>query len=715
MGRVTLLIGIHNHQPQGNFEEVFARAWSDCYAPTLDAIERHGGVKLSLHYSGPLAEWLEEKQPDAFDRLGELVARGQVELLGGGFYEPMLSVLPERDALGQLARMADFLEARVGVRPRGMWLAERVWEPDLARLIATAGYRYTILDDGHFLAAGMTRPLSGHYVTEKAGLAISLFPISLALRYAIPFKPAGEAIALLLRLADEAQGELLVTYGDDGEKLGLWPGTRRWVWDEGWLESFLSGLEANGDRIRTSTFSEALRDQPPSGRVYLPTTSYDEMGEWTLPPEAQSRLHELHASIDAADRREAWGPFARGGIWQGFLARYPEANFLHKRMCFVSERVARAERAASVSDDREAARSVDLARTELYKGQCNCAYWHGLFGGLYLAKLRAAAHGHLIRADVEAAKVLGLTQPTAMERADLDCDLSDEVILTGRALGVVVAPARGGALYAVDDRRRAFCVTDVLSRRPEAYHARLRGPASAPAVEAGGPPASIHDLCAVKEEGLAGRLLYDPHPRLAFVDQFLAADADPAELWRCRGDELGDFRGARYDLLQASGSGRVLLGRTGRVRTAEGEVEVALTKSYALAGAELRVEYELTAAAPLRQVRFGSEVSLALPSGPHPSGRLRIAATSASHELEVTASGVLDEVLRAELHDPHTGETISVAPTPAATLVHFPLETVSQSESGIERTYQGTVLVFLFRCELDAGERSRPTLTLGVR
>src|SRR5260370_24127362 len=40
-----------------------------------------------------------------------------------------------------------------------------------------------------------------------------------------------------------------------------------------------------------------------------------------------------------------------------------------------------------------------LARQELYRAQCNCPWWHGAFGGLYLPHLRNAAYQHLIAAD----------------------------------------------------------------------------------------------------------------------------------------------------------------------------------------------------------------------------------------------------------------------------------------------------------------------------
>src|SRR5215831_2885053 len=183
MAPLQLLFAVHNHQPDGNFGHVFQQAYDDCYRPLL--------------------EWIERERPDYFEVMRGMVARGQVELLGGGFYEPMLAVLPERDARGQIQMMSDYLEAHFGVRPEGMWLAERVWEPALAKLIADAGIKFTLVDDGHFRAAGLEGTLRGYYVTEKAGTPLALFPIDMKLRQAIPFLKAWETLDVLEALRRE--------------------------------------------------------------------------------------------------------------------------------------------------------------------------------------------------------------------------------------------------------------------------------------------------------------------------------------------------------------------------------------------------------------------------------------------------------------------------------------------------------------------------------
>ncbi|MBI3330940.1 MAG: alpha-amylase, partial [Candidatus Omnitrophica bacterium] len=87
---MTLLMAIHCHQPVGNFGFVFEEAYAKAYEPFLSVLERHQAVRLALHYSGCLLDWLAEHRPELLRRLRALVSRGQVELLASGYYEPIL-------------------------------------------------------------------------------------------------------------------------------------------------------------------------------------------------------------------------------------------------------------------------------------------------------------------------------------------------------------------------------------------------------------------------------------------------------------------------------------------------------------------------------------------------------------------------------------------------------------------------------------------------
>ncbi len=189
MNKISLALVVHSHQPVGNFDHVFEEAYQKAYSPFVQTLIRHPRIRMGLHFSGCLLEWIETHHPEFFERLNELVARGQVELMGGGFYEPVLAAIPDPDKAAQISRLSDYLEKHFGARPPGAWLTERVWRPDLVRPLAEAGVGYVILDDTHFIAAGVepTR-LHGTYLTEDLGVRLQLVPSLKRLRYTIPFQ-----------------------------------------------------------------------------------------------------------------------------------------------------------------------------------------------------------------------------------------------------------------------------------------------------------------------------------------------------------------------------------------------------------------------------------------------------------------------------------------------------------------------------------------------
>lgn len=63
MNKIYLSLAIHNHQPVGNFDFVFEEAYTKAYEPMIALLEKHPGVRLALHYSGPLRDWLKAHQP----------------------------------------------------------------------------------------------------------------------------------------------------------------------------------------------------------------------------------------------------------------------------------------------------------------------------------------------------------------------------------------------------------------------------------------------------------------------------------------------------------------------------------------------------------------------------------------------------------------------------------------------------------------------------
>ena len=680
--KVRLILLLHNHQPVGNFENVFEQSYQDSYLPFLDVFDRYPFLKLALHISGPLMEWLDRHHGQYVDRLAAHVDDGRLEIIGGAHYEPILTMIPQRDRIGQIKRYSHWLEDRLGAQVRGMWIPERVWEQSLTQDICQAGIQYTMLDDFHFKNAGLTDDqLHGYYVTEDEGRTLAVFPGSERLRYLIPFADAQETIDYLRDVAKRQPGGVVV-FGDDGEKLGSWPETHQHVYNNGWLVRFFDLLAANQEWIDVTTPAEAFRNLAPLGKIYLPEASYREMTEWALPTDRQLELAQVRHDMQDDPRWSRLSQFIRGGFWRNFRIKYREADEMYCRMMMVSQRLE--ELAAQGAPDE----LVDAAQSELYRGQCNCSYWHGAFGGIYLPHLRNAVFRHLITADNLLDQALGKTDPWIEAAAsDYNLDARQEVRLANDRLIALVAPAEGGQLYELDVRRISHNLLATLQRRPEPYHERIAGGAS----ENENGAASIHDRVVFKHEGLENHLQYDRWPRKSLQDHFFALDATLDEISQEATDELGGFVDGIYEARLRRNPDRIqlLLSRTSQVV----DWPLKITKGITMESGSgtLEIAYLLEGVPQDRPLHFGVEFNFAgLPAGAddryfYGQDSQRLGQLGTRLDLsDVSELGLVDQWLGIDLR------LTSDQPTGFWT---FPVETVSQSEGGYELVHQSVVVL----------------------
>ena len=714
--RVLFIMGLHSHQPVGNFDFVFEKAHAECYRPFLEMLSRYPRIRTSLHYSGILLEWIRRNHPETFDLLARLVHAGQVEMMGGGFDEPILVMIPDRDKLGQIRKQSEYLAKHFGVLPEGLWLTERVWEQCLVTPIAESGMSYVPVDDSHFRFAGLTdTDLAGYYLTEDRGCMLNIFPMDELLRYMIPFQAPEKTIEYLREHASE-EGTAIMTYADDGEKFGSWPGTHKHVYLDGWLERFFKLLSENADWIEMVPFAEAQKRALPRGHIFLPDASYREMMEWVLPVESQHAYEDL---VQDLKRQGMWDRakfFVKGGFWRSFRSKYPEANDMYGKMMLVSEKV------AALGDAKPADGRYEAAEDELYQGQCNCAYWHGVFGGLYLPHLRFAVYKHLIAAENIADEELKggserqKNASAGVKRAwceskvcDYNFDRQDEVLLSSSHLGLYVVPHRGGHLAELDIRAKQFNPLGVLTRRAEAYHRTVLRKHAEQAALGADKVASIHDNVIFKSEGLERMLFYDPYKREGLIDHVLSAETTLDQFARVDYRELGDFVEGAYafEVSKRRNVQQVSMTRRGAVLSGEERAPLVVRKDITLTATNpsFAVEYELipTGSRPLSFV-FGVEMCYAMLAA-HASDRYYYAGSRPDRvgreratrvdQPGVTRFGIVDEWQQLDIG------LLSSVPAHVWT---FPLETVSQSESGFEVVYQGSVLLLRWTVELEPGK-----------
>lgn len=696
---ITLVLAFHNHQPVGNFDWVIEDAYQKSYLPLMQMMERFPSIRFAQHYTGILLDWFGEHHPEFIETIRAAIASGRVELLSGGYYEPILAMLPERDRQAQIRKLNLRIQEQFGTAPTGMWLAERVWEPSLPSTLHDAGLAYTILDDTHFKSAGLgDDDLTSFFLTEDQGKPLAVLPIDQRLRYTIPFEDP-EATFRHLRSLDHEDINRVVVFADDGEKFGVWPDTWRTVYEEGWLTRFCELLVENASWVRTVPPGEVVTTMKPAGRLYLPTASYAEMLHWALPTaEAYGRYEEFEEVLGEEKLLERFGSFVRGGFWRNFLVKYPEANAMQKKMLRISGRIAKLRNGNPGADTIPA---LNAAYDRLMAAQCNCPYWHGVFGGLYLANIRSAMYRSMIGAESELDAIEKITEPT-ITLTDYNLDGEDELLYEGPQANFYMAPATGGGIFEFDYKPVGYNFIDLIQRRREGYHAQLAGlrrEEAAPDTQ--DRARSIHDMVRVKEAGLERALIYDSYRHGMLIDHFYGPVVSAERLRAGTLVEFGDFVDAPYEASwQREGSTTIIsLRREGLVG---GRQPVLVEKAVSIedSSADIQVSYTIRSLNGRPMIgRFGLEMAYALSAGTEPDRYYEIGGEKPPEnegKLNGTGESIGSEYA---LVDEWLGIRIGVQLERPAVLLRAPVETVSLSEDGFERNYQGSLVVAVWDLE----------------
>ncbi|MHA1233979.1 MAG: alpha-amylase/4-alpha-glucanotransferase domain-containing protein [Promethearchaeota archaeon] len=485
--QVHLPIIFHFHQPVDQKFLIYEDIYQKSYMPLIDNIFEFSGIKFTLHFSGNLLEWLLENKPEFIEKLKVMAKRGQIEIIGGGFYEPIFAIIPYRDRIAQMKKLSDLIKKEFGLEVRGAWLSERVWEPNYPSFLNDAGLKYVIVDDNHFRSTGITQEETFYsYITEDEGKTLRVFPINEALRYLAPWKPTYMSIEYLKNATNE-KGDRCVVFISDAEKMGVWATTHHICYIQGheegdngkpFIPAFFDQIISN-NWIKSITLSEYMDKYPAKSLIYLPTASYDKMERWVLPTKERRAFTKIRERLRWDPEKQDEYLFLRGGFWRYFLVKYPESNNMHKKMLHVRDKLVcfenNLDKVVGQESRNEASELINDAWTEIYKSQCNDCYWHGLFGGVYLQFLRFSVYTHLINSEIIIDNLntnfLSLENKyMSVIPIDLNKDSRMDVVIESDLLNVYINPSDGGTIFEIDYKPKSYNLLNTLTRWPEAYH-----------------------------------------------------------------------------------------------------------------------------------------------------------------------------------------------------------------------------------------------------
>jgi len=666
-GTVFFSIIFHFHQPCGNFPWVIEDAYQKAYLPLLKTISKYPRINTNLHYSGPLLLWLQKNHPKYLDQLSMLIRKNQVEIMGGGFYEPIMAIIPEEDRQRQIQLMIDWWEKNFGIHPKGAWLAERVWVPDLPRTLYDMNIDFIFIDDYLFRIAGYSEEETFYaYLTEAEGKTVIVLPINEQIRYLIPWKDPKETIQYLKKGKDLAHEKIIVMFSD-AEKMGLWPAGDRTTYDicyvsgyngqRGWLLEFFEGILTN-EWIKSILISDYLKKIHPRGLIYLPTSSYDRMSVWALPTPLRKKLENLRqkAVLKEIPFAEDVLTFATGSFWQNFLVKYSQSNIMHKRMMICRKRADFAKKTFPHLQQE----TYSKIWNHIMAAQSNDAYWHGLFGGVYYPFLRHTIHRHISQAEHLLDKIWeqeGLEVPTS-QIIDVLLDGQPDGVLENSHISCYISSLVGGAIFSLNLKQRGYNFLNVLTRRRESYHS--------------------DEMSTIN----------DRFEKWMFQDHFLYPTIKKKALQEDRFQDLGNFANNLYKIHQNNGN-KLSLQRNGVIKLSENSIHTSILKNYELESSKLMISYEIDFSEPIREgtLIFSPEINAIGVSYPYKTKGI------INERLFDLGKPIYHPGCRTvEIRDENELEQVSITIhfSKAIKCYSFPIFSIPKSEHGWQRQYQGT-------------------------
>jgi hypothetical protein len=406
---LQIILGSHVHVPYGAGEGEFERAYRLKLKPFISALYKFPQIQGTLHYSGALLSWVDRVYPECTMSIDDLVSRRQVELLGGGFYEPQFTLIPLQDKIGQVEMLTTYLRKRFGKKPQGCWLPALSWEQNLVGPLLSCGMAYTFLGEDRFRLAGLSgEDLYAPCLSEDQGKLISVFPVSRPMETF--FQPGEGAAPSFLRALAKLAGELsdassrVVTVFPDPCGAMASPGEAELYW-----HCFFQTLADSLESFDFTTPGRFIRGRARLRRAYFPGSA------------------ERQCLID-----------------------YPEANGVYAKMVFSH---------MLINQLRGDKARKHTAREELWKAQGYDAFCPTESGGVYRGDLRKSAFRSLLEAE-KITRENGSFIPCLMN-FDFDLDNEDEYLFQGERINCYVR-LEGAGLFELDYLPRSWNYLDTF-------------------------------------------------------------------------------------------------------------------------------------------------------------------------------------------------------------------------------------------------------------
>jgi len=418
--KLNLILSVTGHLPSGTGESEFEVLYNKEIKPLVTALDKFPRLNVVFHYSGVILYWIERRHPEFFMLLEDLLSRKQAEFLGGGFYNPMLPLLPMADKIGQIEMLTTYLRKHFGKRPQGCWLPAMAWEQNMVGPLNSCGMSYTFLEDLQFSGAGVQPAEGGIFfpcLTEDQGKLITVFPIARAIGRELQ---TGAPLKILGKLLEKVPSD---------------------------LECPVMVIPITGETLPPAAASAKA---PVYEKFFEELSSADPCIEFTFPAKIFRNLRFLKKVYFP----DVWAAGGNETHPRQFLAEHPVAGGIYAKMIYVHTLINN-----QLRGDKTRKRT---ALEELWKAQDSGIFRPGSPScpGLFHSPVRKAAYRSLLEAE-KITREKGKFTPS-LSVFDFDLDGEGEYIFQDEKLNCCIK-SRGAGIFELDYLPNTWNYLDILA------------------------------------------------------------------------------------------------------------------------------------------------------------------------------------------------------------------------------------------------------------
>jgi hypothetical protein len=622
--------------------------------PPLQKLETHPSIRCSLLVSGELLDFLSQFNPEILKLLQVLHERGQIEMIGDGFHDPVLRMIPEADIIRHLHKMTMLLDQWFpGERnKKGIWLSASEWETDFPRVLQESGIDFTLLEESLFLASGIKpADLFKPYRTENLGKSVIVFPDHRIIARQILGRKTSEIIGSFRAIANRPDVQILPLSFSAPPFLGTSP---EWYTPEQ-LDSWFEVLQTPW--IETHHLVDLVHEDYHYPVCYLSPGCSPDVAVRLLPPDAKEAYERCFQDLRPRFDFERFKPFLHGGNWNGVFSNFPEVQHLQKKMLWLRDLV----------HDLKDPSQHRKAETLLLSSQHYNPFLEYPRESVISFPFRNALHQKLIKVE----KILSAeNRSLSFQRRDYDGDGFPEIRMGAAHLSLILKPSEGGSIIDLCHLGREWNLTNTLTR-----HRHL----------------SAH--------GTKNPSIQDWHPRRLFQEHFIKAPISIQDAESMDYVELGDFTKLPYrvlDEIRATEEIQIRMKREGGIYLEGEHFPVTILKNLSMtAHDEIKVDYEIVIEKNLPMAPlFGVELNLATFDPLGNPAQISLGEQKGSASDRLTSEGAS----QAQLEHPKIGWKANLDFTPTTLAFHYPIHL---------EIPQGSSLMLLWRIPMKAQETFR--------